>query len=215
MADPPFHITYIIIAITSLVSIAGWRDQAFFNRLKSNPYMIIHRREWWRLFGHGALHSNEFHLIVNMVVLYMFGIPLELDLYFLFGPVMGKVWFVVMYVMALAFASLPSLLKHKNNHHYNAIGASGAVAAILFCEILLHPTNNLRFIFVPFNIPAFIMGFIYLLSETIMNKKGNTGIGHDAHLAGAIFGVVFLIILDGEVLIRFTEELGAWTRGLF
>ena len=94
------------------------------------------------------------------------------------------------------FASLPSFFKHQDNSSYRSLGASGAVSAVIFAAILWEPTMLLGIMFFPFPIPAYIFGPIYLAIEYFSMKRGGSGIAHDAHIGGAVFGVLFVLLLD-------------------
>jgi membrane associated rhomboid family serine protease len=89
-------------------------------------------------------------------------------------------------------------LKHQDNPAYRSLGASGAVSAVIFAAILWDPSMLLVIMFLPFPIPAYIFGPIYLAIEYFSMKRGGTGIAHDAHLGGAIFGILFVLLLNFE-----------------
>ena len=108
-----------------------------------------------------------------------------------------------MYVLAVPIASIPSLFKHKNNHYYNSVGASGAVSAIVFTFILLNPTGDLGIIFIPVRIPAYIFGLLYLAYSYFMSRRDKDNIAHDAHFIGSVFGLLFPIILSPGLFNRF------------
>ena len=115
--------------------------------------------------------------------------------------------FAILYMMGILFATLLSLFKHKDNPGYNSLGASGAVMAVLFAFILMHPENRLGLLLLPgIEIPAYIFGPIILAVEYGMSKRGGTGIAHDAHFAGAIFGVLFITAVDYQYLLNFFKH---------
>ena len=111
------------------------------------------------------------------------------------------------YIVAIAVSSLYDLIKHKNNHAYNAIGASGAVSAILFTSILFYPTHGIGILFIPISIPAFILGPLYLLYSYVMSKKNIDNIGHNAHFYGALFGFIVPIIVRPAFFLEFIAEI--------
>ncbi len=195
-------ITFFIIFVTAIVSILAFRNREMFDKFKFNPYLFVHKHDYTRLFSHALLHADWLHLIVNMYVLYAFGGITEQYFSVLF-PKSGKFLFMIMYLLAVVVSSLPSLLKHRNNHYYNSVGASGAVSAVLFASILFDPTGKIGFLFLPIPIPSPIFGLIYLVYSWYMAKKGTDNIGHDAHFAGSVFGFVFPIILQPVLILRF------------
>lgn len=202
-------ITLIIIGITVLVSIAGMQDQRLKDKLMFNAYQIHHRKEWYRFFSNGLIHADWMHLLFNMYVLYMFGRAVEGAFKYesIYGS-KGPLFFVLLYVGGLAMSSLYSYEKNKHNIYYNALGASGAVSSVMFSFIVLAPTSELNIVFLPFiELPAYIFGILILALEHYLSRRGNTGIAHDAHYWGAIFGVVFTIALKPQLAIDFIHKI--------
>ena len=197
------YVTYLLLAVTILVSVKGMADESFKRKMMLNPYDVIHYKKWYRMFTHGFVHADYMHLAFNMFVLYSFGI-LELFMVARFGP-RGYMLFALLYLSAILFSSLIALQKHKDNPYYNSLGASGAVMAVLFAYILVFPTARLNLIFLPIpgGVPAYVFGPLILLFEYIMAKRGGTRIAHDAHLAGAIFGILFMTALDYNYILNF------------
>lgn len=199
-------ITYIILGITIFISITSMDNHTLKNKLMFNAYMIKERKEWYRFFSHGLIHADWMHLGFNMLSLYMFGKAVE-DAYAAMFDVKGVFFFILLYVGGLAMSSLYSYERNKDNIYYNALGASGAVSAVIYAFIMLAPTAKLGFMFIPVPIPAYLFGFIYLGIEYYLSKRGNTGIAHDAHFWGAIYGIVLTIILRPSVISEFINEI--------
>lgn len=200
-----FSITLIIIVITSLISYQAFNKSELFYRLLHNPYNVIHRKEYSRIISHGFIHGGWGHLIFNMYVLWMFGSLVEQI--FVANYQFGKAYFVVLYFGGMVFATLPSIKKHKNNPNYNAVGASGAVSAVVFSAVLLNPLMKMGIILIPVMIPAFIFGPLYLVAEYILNKRGGSPIAHDAHLWGAFYGIIFTVLIDFNIIVRFLDRV--------
>jgi membrane associated rhomboid family serine protease len=199
-------ITYIIIAITVFTSLTYMENHSLKHKLMFNAYYIHHNKEWYRFFSNGLIHADFMHLGFNMVSLYMFGRSVEKSFTNLFDA-QGILFFVLLYVGGLVMSSIYSYEKHKNNEYYNALGASGAVSAVIFSYIILMPTNTLRFIFFPIPIPAYIFGGLFLAIEYYLGKRGRDNIGHDAHFWGAVFGVLFTIMLKPALFTRFIDQI--------
>jgi membrane associated rhomboid family serine protease len=199
-------ITYIILAITVFISISAMDNHSLKNKLVFNAYLIHERKDWYRFFSSGLIHADWMHLGFNMLSLYMFGKAVE-DAYRELFDVKGILFFILLYVGGLAMSSLYSYERNKGNIYYNALGASGAVSSVIYAFILLAPTARLGFMFIPVPIPAYLFGFIYLGIEYYMSKRGNTGIAHDAHFWGAIYGVVLTIILKPSLATRFIDQI--------
>ncbi len=198
-------INILLIALTVIVSLYAWNTPEIFNKLQLNPYMVVHRKEYFRVIGHGFIHADYPHLIFNMITLYFFGDIVEQVFIELFP--FGNIFFILFYLLALIVSSIPAIIKHKNNAYYNAIGASGAVSAILFASILFVPHNEILILPIPFPIPAYIFGVLYLVISYYLSKKNMDNIGHDAHIAGAIFGIIFPIILKPQILNFFISKV--------
>ena len=221
-----FSVTTIIVAITVVVSFLAFNDKDLSYKLTLSPYSVKHHKRWWQVFTHGFIHADYMHLGLNMYVLYSFGGFVEgvlVEGYYNpsnevfiggFGNV-GYLYYFTLYVGGLLFATLPSLKKHGDNPGYLAVGASGAVSAIVFSSIILYPTGGMGLLFIPISIPSFIFGVLYLLAEHYMSKKGGTRIAHDAHIGGAFFGVIFTVLLDFQILTNFIYMINDWFSTIF
>jgi membrane associated rhomboid family serine protease len=201
--------TIIIIGITVLVSIAAFNNRQLFDGFQFNAYRIYHHKEWYRLLTHGFLHANYTHLIVNMLVLFMFGTAAERWLQLLESDGIIKYYrlvFVLFYVIAVVLASLTSLFRHKDDAWYNAVGASGAVSAVLFFNIFFNPWEKL-YVYALIPVPGIMLGAAYLIYSHFMSRKEIDNINHDAHLLGAVFGFVFPLFLDVRLINHFIHEL--------
>lgn len=203
------YITYLLLAVTILISAKAMDDDSLKRKLMLNPHDVIHYKKWYRCFTHGFVHADWMHLGFNMFVLYSFGELLEMIFEIKFG-LRGHMLYALLYLAGILFSCLYSLYKHKDNPYYNSLGASGAVMAVLFGFILVNPTAELGLLFLPgIQIPAYIFGPLILLLEYALSKRGGTGIAHDAHIGGAIFGVVFMTALDYNYLLDFFKHFGS------
>lgn len=204
-------ITYAIIILTCLVSIPAFNNRKLFAKALFNPYLVKTNKQWYRFFSHALVHADWMHLFFNMFVLYSFGTILEDHLFpFIFPGFKSTLNYILLYVGALIASSIPGFEKYKNQPHYNAVGASGAVAAVVFAGILINPMQGIGFIFIPFPIPGFIFGGLYLLYSWYMAKKGNDNIGHDAHFWGAVFGFAFTGLLKPILFLNFIDQLKSY-----
>jgi membrane associated rhomboid family serine protease len=199
-----FNITTLIILITCGVSFWAWNNHELYKRLIFNPYAIFHRKEYYRLFSSALLHADMPHLIINMFVLFSFGRVIE-RAYHDYIP-LGVPMYLILYVLSIAAANLKTLFENKDNVWYNAVGASGAVSAVVFSFVLFAPKEEILF-FGIIPIPAFLYGLLYLVYSQYMAKKGNDNIGHDAHFYGAIFGFVFTGLLRPELFQLFVKQI--------
>ena len=193
-------ITVIIIAITCIVSILCFNGTLNGNKLIFNAYQVWHRKEWYRMLTSGIIHSGWGHLFFNMLTLYFFGRVVEQYFSAAFGGVLGAVLYVMLYVSALAISSLGDLVKYRDNWNYNALGASGAVFAVLFASILFAPKMGIYIYLIPIPVPGYIFAPLYLLYCWYMAKRNMDNIGHTAHFWGAVYGILFPIICKPDVL---------------
>lgn len=220
-------LTLVIVIVTVLVSFIAFNNQEVFSKFLFNPYQVLRRGEWYRVLTHAFIHGNFLHLLFNMYVLYNFGQIIEeifttapvfkllfpqLDFW---GVSRGYLYYVLLYFGGILFAVIPGMAKHGNNPGYNSLGASGAVSAVVMAFIILMPTMSLRFIFIPVDIPAFVIGIFYLGYEYYMNKRGGTGIAHDAHLWGAAYGVVLTCVINYHFALLFFHKVSSFLEGLF
>ncbi len=213
-----FTLTLVIAAVTVLISLNGFGNPERLNKWMMNPYRVVHYREYSRLVTHGFVHADYVHLFFNMFVFYQFGEMVELVFTSpsafrqvtgnapFWGETTGNIYFAVLYFGAILAGALPSLRKHRDNPNYNSLGASGAVLAILIVFILMFPMAQLALFFV-IPMPAFVAGILFFVYEGYMNKRGRTGIAHDAHLYGALFGLLFITVFAPSVWSNFADQM--------
>ena len=181
-----------IIAVTILFSLKGLNDVAFFRKFEFH-IGSIRTGDHIRMISSGFLHADMGHLFFNMFTLYIFA-PVVIN-YF------GSASFFLIYMASLVFGSLLTLLMHKNDYNYRAIGASGAVMGVLYSAILIDPNMNLYMFFIPIPIPAYLFGIGYLLYSIYGMKAKNDNIGHTAHFGGAVGGYLITLLKEPSMLI--------------
>jgi len=186
-------ITLAFVALTCVISFTAFSNEKVINDLIFYPPAITNHNQWYRFISCGFIHADIMHLAFNMYSFYLFGDMVERAFEAIFGGA-GKVIYIILYLAALAVCLIPTYLQNKDNYHYRSLGASGAVSAVIFVGIFLNPTMGLGIFPLPFHIPGFIFGPLYLILSAYMAKKGHGNINHSAHIWGAIFGIVFLII---------------------
>jgi len=201
-------VTAAIILITVAASILCFSNGEAFRALEFNAYAVWHRRQWYRLLSYGLVHAGWGHLLFNMIALYCFGRVVELHFGEMFGTTTGVVLYVILYVSALAVSSIADLVKYRNEPYYNAVGASGAVSAILFASILFEPRMGIYIYLIPIPIPAYIFAPLYLLYCWYMNRRGTDHIGHSAHFWGAVYGLLFPLACNTQLVRFFLVQLG-------
>lgn len=196
--------TYAIIAITVLFSALAFSNRELMFRYNLNPYSIIYRKQWYRVLTHAFLHANWLHLIVNMFVLYSFG-KNGVEPYMEWMERNGFIGsttlhFGILYIAGIIVSVITTLRKHKKDYAYNAVGASGAVSAVVFFCIFFDPWNLIYF-FGIIPIPSIIFGALYLFYSQYMSRQEKDNINHDAHFLGALFGLSYPILIHPKLLI--------------
>jgi membrane associated rhomboid family serine protease len=193
-------VTLIIIILTAAVSFLAWQQPPLLNKLIYHG-PTVSKGEYWRLITHGFIHGDGNHLLFNMFTLYFFGSSMETVLV----PAIGVTGFVLFYLMGILVAILPTHLRHRKDARYRSLGASGAVSAMLFAYIFLKPWSMLFVMFVP--VPAVIFAVLYIGYSFWAGQRRRDNVNHSAHLAGALWGIAFLLVLQPNLLPRFFTKL--------
>lgn len=200
-------VTLIIVIITVLASLYAWKNDDITRKWIFNPYTVHKYKEYHRFITSGFIHNDFIHLLFNMLVFWMFGEQVEYIFTSLYGT-MGIVLFVALYILGIIVSDIPTYLKHKNHAYYNALGASGGVASILFSFILFDPAQKL-YLYGLIGLPGIVWAAIYVLYSAYMGKREGDNINHDAHLYGGLFGIAFTILVYPKVIPHFIEQLGS------
>ena len=198
----PSPITFILIAVTCVVTLLAFRSPALAGRLILWPPAIDRHKQYDRLVTYGFIHADFWHLLFNMVTLFFFGRVMENIITELSGSSLTYVGF---YFAALVVSILPTYLKHQKDPNYRSLGASGAVSAVLFAFILINPWATIGVFFIP--MPAIVFAVLYIGYSIWMDKRGGDNINHGAHLAGAAFGVLFMLAMEPRILGHFLQIL--------
>lgn len=185
----------IIITMLAWFVIPSWQYKGMLQ-----PHKVWHEGKWYQLISSGFLHADGGHLLLNMFV------------FFFFGPVLnqtiGDSMFLVLYFTALIASSFPTLVLERNNPRYASLGASGAVEAVLFGYIVMYPLNKIYIIFIPIGIPAIIFGGLFLVYSYYEARKKRDNVNHIAHMAGAAYGAIYVLLFVPDSFSRFLGHFG-------
>ncbi len=195
-------INWLIIGSTVIISIMAFSNYELMDKFKFNAYKIKHSKETWRFFSYGLVHAGWMHLLINMFVLWSFGEIVETFLKNSFG-LKGELYYVLLYVAGILFSTLVDFRNNKDNIYYNAVGASGAVSAVVFASILIYPGGSIFVFPIPIPIPSWLFGILYLAYSAYMAKRGTDNVGHTAHFWGAVVGVIFMLIVSPQTFSSF------------
>lgn len=203
-------LTVLLILFTSAISIWAFQKPELLQKLLFHPYSVKHRNEWYRFITSAFVHGSWLHLLFNMFTFYFFGEAIErYVLKPLFGSTLGGMLFIGLFVVGVIIAHISTYIKYKDAAFYRSLGASGGVSSVVFCSIMFYPVNDLC-LYGLICIPGFILGPLYLIYSYYQGKKGTDNINHEAHLFGAIFGIVFSILIDPGVIGRFVDQVSQY-----
>ena len=186
-------LTYLLIGINVLVSLIA------FSRMNSvagasmfffSPNDVSKGRNYQGMILSHFAHADGGHLLFNMLTLYSFGPVVEEGL--------GPLYMLLIYVCAGFFSTLFVYYLHRADPGYRALGASDSVSGIIFAAIVLLPTMKVYFYFIPVGIPAPLFAIGYILISTFFMRRGGGHISHEAHIAGAISGLLLAGLLSPE-----------------
>jgi membrane associated rhomboid family serine protease len=185
-------IAMALIGANVLFSYQGFKDFAFFERYKFAVDPILVEREHVRLLSSGFLHVGWVHLLFNVVTLHSFSLSLEMAL--------GLLPFLVVYFSSLLGGNLLALYIHRHHGDYSAVGASGAVCGMIFADIALFPGSQIGLLFLPFYLPGWLFGAVFVLVTMFAIRAKRDNIGHEAHLGGALIGMMAAILFQPAAL---------------
>ena len=195
--DSPVTYTLLFANIAIYVWIRYMKPELF-DKFAEWPYEIVNHHKYYQVITSAFLHADLMHIVFNMFTLFSFGPVLEGMFVMNFGQFEGSLYFFLIYFISLLSGSLLTLVFNYKNPNYVAVGASGAISGIIFSYVLFFPFSKLLVFFIP--MPAFLFAFVYVGVSIygVKNKFGN--IGHEAHLGGALGGVIAtFLLIDGAV----------------
>jgi membrane associated rhomboid family serine protease len=189
----------IIFTFTIVTSIYAFNNTQLFGKFMLHPYSLAKGGKLYTFITSGLIHADWMHLFFNMFTFFFFAFRLE--------AMIGHWQFAVLYIVSLIVSDIPTAIKHKDNHRYSSLGASGAISAVLFSYILFDPLNLILVMFIP--MPAILFGVLYLIYCMYMSKNSRDHINHDAHFFGALSGLILTIILVPNIIAHFLNQLSS------
>lgn len=188
-----------IFVFTIVTSLYAFNDPGLYGKFMLHPYSVSRKHKIYTLITSGLIHADWMHLIFNMMTFYFFAFRLE--------AMIGSIPFGIIYFLGLILSDIPSVIKHKNDMWYNSLGASGAISAVLFSFILFEPLSKIGIFPIPIQIWAWVFGLLYLVYCWQMAKNSRDNINHDAHLFGALAGLIITVILVPGIIPNFISKL--------
>lgn len=201
-------LTLIIILVTIAISYYAWQNPSTLENLVLNPYKVSKKGQYYRFITSGFVHADFMHLLFNMLTLWFIGEGIERLFGMLFGG-NGRIYFGALYILGIIVSDIPTFLKHRNSSGYNSLGASGGVAAVLFAAVLYAPLLEICLYFL-LCIPGFIFGILFIGYSYYESRRGSGFVNHDAHMYGAIFGMLFMAAVYPAAVPGFFEQISGW-----
>jgi membrane associated rhomboid family serine protease len=194
-------VALVIFVATLAASLLGlFAAPKIIERSLFRPYYFLRRQQYDTIVTSGFVHADLPHLIFNMMTFWFFAFPLEKEI--------GPVRFALLYFLGLVVSDAGTYFKHRNDPQYASLGASGAISAVLFAAIVYFPWMSLFIIPIPLPIPAPLFAVAYVAYSWWSARQARGRINHDAHLGGALFGLVFVLLTDPAAYGRLLGWLG-------
>jgi membrane associated rhomboid family serine protease len=188
----------VIFVITLATSLLAFSNPNIYGNFILNPYSVSRGQRVYTIITSGLIHKDWNHLFFNMLSYYFFAFMLE--------GMLGHWQFGVLYFLSLILSDLPSIQKHKEDIWYNSLGASGAISAVVFSYIMFSPRTEMSLLFLPIPMPAWVFGGLYLVYCHFASKHARDNVNHDAHLYGALSGVVITFALHHNIINEFVSQ---------
>jgi membrane associated rhomboid family serine protease len=200
-------VAVFIMVITIATTLYAFSDENALANMILHPYSVYRGQRSYTVITSGLIHNDWMHLIFNMASYYCFAFTLEKNI--------GHWQFGVLYIVSLVLSDIPTIFKHKNDYQYRCLGASGAVSAVIFGYILFNPLSTLQVMILPIPMPAIVFGTLYLIYCHFASKHARDHVNHDAHLYGAISGILIAVILRPDVVHLFSHQVSAGVQSWF
>jgi membrane associated rhomboid family serine protease len=181
-----------ILVVTALVSLLGFSRRDVLDALIFSPYQILRRNQYHRMITSGFLHADLMHLGFNALSLYSFAESVEVQ----FGaPLLASVYF-----SSMLGGNLLALILHRNQNNYLALGASGGVCGVIFASIFLLPGGSIMIFPIPVSLPTWAYAVLFPIISMYGIQSKTDNVGHDAHLGGAIVGLLVATVFHPEIV---------------
>ncbi len=180
----------IILTLTLVISVIGFLSPTVLTKAVLRPYQIAQGKDYATLLTSGFVHGDFGHLLFNLFTYCSFAFPMEKTL--------GELRLEILYFGALLISNIGVCIRHRDEPNYSALGASGAITAVLFAAIVYFPTMRLSLFFVPIGVPAPLFAVVYLAYSFFASGRPGSRIGHDAHIIGALSGLLFVLVTAPE-----------------
>ena len=190
----------VILALMVVASLAAlYTAPSLLDRHLLRPHWLLPRHQYVTVITSGFLHADLPHLLFNAFTFWAFGFSLE--------RAIGSSRFVALYAFGLLVSAAGTWLAHRRQPEYASLGASGAILAVLFASIVYTPSQSIIIFPIPLPIPAPLFAVLYLAYSIYASKQARGHVNHDAHLSGALAGVVFVLLTDAPAFGRALRQV--------
>ena len=190
----------IILTLTIVISVIGLLSRKVLEKAIMRPHVIAQGNDYATLLSSGFVHADFGHLIFNLITYYSFAFPLD--------RAIGDLRFEILYFSAMLVGNLGTCIKHRKEPDYASLGASGAILGVLFASIVYFPRQKLLMLPIPIPIPAPLFAVAYLAFSWYSSGRSRDRINHDAHIFGALTGLVFVLVTAPERFRGLMTSLG-------
>lgn len=184
-------VSALLSVVIFLISLRGFTDDCFTEKYIFDTSHIGGKKGYYRFLTSGFLHGDYWHLFFNLLCFYSFASVLEEH----------GMWLamVVIFLASILGGSLLSFLIHRR-YEYRALGASGGVSGVIFAYVFLFPGSSISFLLLPIPIPAFLYALLFIGISIWGIRTQKDNIGHDAHLGGALIGVLITTLFKPTIV---------------
>ena len=195
----PLTPALVIFVATIAFSLLGLMSRKILEACLFRPYWLTRKQLYATVVTSGFVHADVMHLVFNLTTFYFFAFPLE--------RYIGGTRFAPLYLLGLLISHAGTWYKHRDNPDYSSVGASGAIAAVLFAAIVFFPEQSLFILPIPVPIPAPLFGVCYLAYTGYAARHPHGRINHDAHLGGAITGLAYVALTKPSAYAQLVNSL--------
>ena len=192
--------THVILAVTGVCTLVAFQRPDLRERWIFNPQAILADKQFYRTLTSGFIHADWPHFIFNAFSFYSFASAIEGNY--------GAGTLLLIYAASIIGGSLLSIFIHRH-HEYRALGASGGVCGVIFASIFLLPGTNVMMFPLPFGLPPILYAVIFFVGSYVAHRRQRDNTGHDAHLGGAIIGLLTATALHPEMIFAAPKTFAA------
>lgn len=210
-----------ILAVTLATSLAAFQNQFLKEKFVLRPYAFVHRKQYWTVITSGLIHGDYRHLLFNVIAFYFFAFDLEKwfvlqesfkisagEVHYgqTVAEIIGHAKFFFVYFFSMVIADLTTIVKYKDIPSYASLGASGAISGVVMAAVIITPAMGNE-IMIWGIIPGWAFGVIYILGSYFQARYSNDNVGHEAHLWGAIAGIVMMPVFYPKASWQFVQSV--------